>query len=142
MKKEKKPYVLVKLTWDCYDQKQCEEEFPPEEFYSNRGLINALTYINLPQNFKGETEEPRFGDYVPYNEDIPIWNFLYKYGLTTEDSMGMDPDGLEDIEIFLVKGNIYKKIDEKVFEPVTKRWKNMSYNEIIDEVNESFNMKD
>lgn len=140
--KEAKTYVMVRLTWDCYDNSIVEETFLPEVFYGDEGLIKALTYITLPRNFKGVTEEPRFGDGVPYNEDIPIWNFLQKYGLTTEDSMGIDPDELENIEIFLVKGNIYEKIDEKVSGPIVDRWKSMSYPEIVKEINESFNMED
>lgn len=140
MKEERKTYVLVRLTWDCHDEKVCEEEFSPEEFYSDKGLINALTYIDLPQNFKGDTNEPRFSEYVPQNREVHVWKFLSKYFLTTEDSMGIDPDGLEDIEIWKVKGDVRENIYKKVVEPVANRWKNMPYEKIVEEVNESFNM--
>ena len=139
MPKEKETYkeqIVVWMKWDSNDGDYIEktELMDASILFTNKALILCLAYINCPCNFKGHGwNDDVFCHHVPDNTDIyGIWNIL-----ADNDFMIFCEEGychsLEEMTITYYDHN--SKAFSITFNDIYARWKNMTYDEICNEIN-------
>lgn len=134
-KSKKRERVQIKLKWDANDAdyRYVSDTWDADALFDNEKLLYILAYISLPRDFKGKTDDPRFGHYIPDNEDIEeLCEILSEYELAAYDEYGMC-HSCDKVEITYYDGN---GVEFAVtFDGIIEEFKKMSYEEIYKKIN-------
>ena len=134
--KDIKNCLKVWMNWDSNDGDYIEktEQMSPELLFNNKKLIYCLAYITLDYNFKGHNwNDAAFCHHITENCDIDgLEDILSENDFAVYSDWGMCHScyGLE-ITYYDEDGKPWN-IN---FNDIHKRWKNMSYEEICNEIN-------
>ena len=134
---KKKNVLEIWMNWDSNDADYIEktDEMDPEVLFGCKKLIDCLAYITLPYNFKGHNwNDNVFQHNIPYNHDI---NNLI--GILAENDFIVYYDwgychSCEGLKITYYDENATPF--NITFDNIHNRWKNMSYEEICQEIND------
>lgn len=132
----KKNVLDIWVEWDCNDGDLIERSFSilPEKLFNNKKLIYCLAYITLPYNFKGhDWNDAAFAHQVLDNYDIEnLGDIIIENDFMCYTDWGAC-HSLTSLEIVYYDEN--GTPFDITFDDIHKRWKNMSYQEICDEIN-------
>lgn len=134
---KKKNVLEIWMKWDSNDADYIEktDEMDPEVLFGCKKLIYCLAYITLPYNFKGHNwNDPVFQQNIPYNYDI---NNLI--GILAENDFIVYSDWGACHTCERLKITYYDENGTPfniTFDNIHKRWENMSYEEICQEIND------
>ena len=126
-----KSVVKVDITWGYYvvDYKEnCHEDFNADEFFKDKKLIWSLAYLDMfGEDVENYEDEEELVDIDALYENLAVTHHLWRLVDKRKSS-------LEKLEItyYDENGNIFKV----TFDDIHKRWKNMSKEEICEEVND------
>lgn len=126
----------VWMKWDSNDADYIEktERMNPECLFNNKKLIYCLAYITFNYNFKGHGwNDAAFWHHITENKNIKgLCSILSDYDFAVYCEWGMCHScyGLR-ITYYDENGNPW----DVNFNDIHKRWKNMSYKEICNEIN-------
>lgn len=134
-KSKRRDKVQIKLKWDANDAdyRYVSDIWDADALFDNEKLLYILAYISLPGDFKGETDDPRFGHYISENYDIDDFR-----GILCDSELGAyDEYGLchscDKVEITYYDGNGAEF--NVTFDGIIEEFKNMSYEEICAKIN-------
>lgn len=140
----KKNIIEVWVKWESNDADYIDKrmEYSPEALFNNKKLIYCLAYAVLPANFKGhDCHDYKFCQNIPENTDIEdIADILDDSGFMCYSDSGpmcysdWGPcHSLEELEMtyYNENGEAFKVN----FDKIHNKWKNMTYQEICDEIN-------
>ena len=134
--KQLKNILEVWTEWDSNDADYIEKsvEIDPKILFENKKLIYCLAYINLPYDFKGhDWNDSAFSHHITMNGDIDdLENIIFRndFGCSCEYGYCHSCECLQ-ITYYDENG---KQFDIN-FSDIHKRWENMSYEEICNEIN-------
>lgn len=132
----KKNKLVIWMEWDSNDADYIEKtiEMKPESLFSNKKLIYCLAYISMTYDFKGgDWNDAVFEHYVPENEDIEDLVDI----LLDNDCIASTDWGLchSCEQLTVTYWNEEGLAFDVTFENIYKKWKEMTYEEICQEIN-------
>lgn len=139
---DKKNILEIYIEYDSNDADFIGElkTFKPEKLFNNKKLIYCLAYISCPYDFKGHSRDDCWGDTggkfdtnIDSNYDIDgLSDFLCDNDLMLYSDWG-PCHSLESLQItyYDENGTAY----EITFDDIHKRWEQMSYDAICNEIN-------
>lgn len=121
-----KNVVKIDATWDYNDADydECHEVFDADEFFKNKKLIWSLAYLDA---FGTHVEKNKYIDFDALYDVVCGDYYLWGFG---EDDSAHSLEGLE-ITYYDENSNPFNV----TFDNIHKRWKNMSEEEVCEEVN-------
>ena len=133
---DKKNLIDIWVKWDCNDGDYIERLWSslPEYIFNNKKLIYCLAYITCSYKFKGHGwNDNVFQHHIISNKDIiDLEEIISENGYMAYTDWG-PCHSLIDLKIVYYDEN--GTPFDITFEDIHKRWKNMSYQEICDEIN-------